>query len=223
MSWEAALTGAVAGFAGDRASDVWAYKRQKRMQGISHQLEVKDLRKAGLNPILSAMSGPSAGAGLNAPRVSGSAGANVSSAVSAGLQARMQNEAFEKMDTEKAVNTAVAAREYSQKKLNDANARVARANEKLVINSAKNAAVNNDLLKLQVPAASNAAAAADTWIGRNIMPYEGQTMGAGLSAGAKGFKALTKGVKKFFKNWKMKRLFKNKVDMFKDFKLRHGW
>lgn len=75
MSWEAAAGGAAmaANYFSQQSQNIWNAKEakknrewQERMSSTAHQREVKDLRKAGLNPILSANSGASSPGGATA-------------------------------------------------------------------------------------------------------------------------------------------------------------
>lgn len=63
MSWAAAI-GAAAGIGTSALSSYFDWKHAKEVMKNRHQWEVSDLRKAGLNPILSAGGGGTAG---NAP------------------------------------------------------------------------------------------------------------------------------------------------------------
>ncbi len=67
------LTAGLSFFGGERANDASAYQAQlnrqyqERLSSTAHQREVKDLRAAGLNPILSAKYGGSSTPGGNMP------------------------------------------------------------------------------------------------------------------------------------------------------------
>lgn len=71
---------------------------QERMSNTAHQRQVKDLRKAGLNPILSAKGGASSPGGSTATMLS-EAGAGISTA----LQARAVNAQIQKTNAETSV------------------------------------------------------------------------------------------------------------------------
>ena len=96
MSGWAAAAAAAAGMAQTGAS-AWgahyAWKKQKEAMQNSHQWEVADLRKAGLNPILSATGGSGASTGgLNVPQIDASGLGNSARAAFEGIQLENQLE-----------------------------------------------------------------------------------------------------------------------------------
>lgn len=79
---------------------------QERMSGTAHQREVEDLRKAGLNPILSANAGASAPSGAIAPMISG-----VKEGVSSAKDSMMLAKQMQNVDADtaaKAINAKLA-------------------------------------------------------------------------------------------------------------------
>lgn len=86
-----AFLGSAAGAVADGIFSIYsankAYTRQKEMMQNAHQWEVEDLRKAGLNPILSGTGGSGAGS-FNAPQAEG---VDTASAIAADKMQRLQN------------------------------------------------------------------------------------------------------------------------------------
>lgn len=86
-----AFLGSAAGAVADGIFSIYsankAYTRQKEMMKNAHQWEVEDLRKAGLNPILSGTGGSGAGS-FNSPQAEG---IDTASAIAADKMQRLQN------------------------------------------------------------------------------------------------------------------------------------
>lgn len=78
--------GAVAGGLFGQAADAKAFERQKYMAANAHQLEVADLKAAGLNPVLSGMGG----SGASASQVSNTVGGTATAGAQAGSLAARQ-------------------------------------------------------------------------------------------------------------------------------------
>lgn len=92
MSWAESLIGAGLGVAGGIYSASQANRFAERMSSTAHQREVADLRKAGLNPMLSVNRGASSPQGAS-PDVSGSGQRGASTA----LAVQQQRAAIELM------------------------------------------------------------------------------------------------------------------------------
>lgn len=86
-----AAAGGLVGGAFGLISDKLAFDRSKWMASNAHQLEVQDLKAAGLNPILSGMGG----SGASFPSVANTAGATASSAAGVGSRAAQESRVTE--------------------------------------------------------------------------------------------------------------------------------
>ena len=105
MDWGSAIGGmaSAAGSLGDLLSSGYfshkAWQRQKEAMQNAHQWEVADLRKAGLNPILSATGGSGASTGgLNGSMVGDSS--QISRGVSSAIQAALASQQIDKQKAE---------------------------------------------------------------------------------------------------------------------------
>ena len=141
------IGGAISAIAAKTEGDL-AWNRTKRMMRKRHQWEVSDLRKAGLNPILSAGGAPSMGSASPAklPDLQQTQGQLV--------QARQNVAARKNLKSQRSLMAGQEAKLVSDIEVNRANADKMRADTGLANAHAMNAGTTGMLLNYQIPGAA---------------------------------------------------------------------
>lgn len=157
MSWLTSLAGSIAGDIGSglinsafaRSNAKKQVELQKELfdyqMSNAHQLEVEDLRKAGLNPILSASG--STHASIPSVSVDGSPASNLNATM---LQRKQLKIADKQADIDLMNANTAYQRMLSDKALNAVKAQTERFNWKILLNQSDNIKANTDVLKTQV-------------------------------------------------------------------------
>jgi len=160
---------------------------QREMSSTSWQRGVKDMRLAGINPMLAYSQGGASspgGAGIPVGNSGAAAVQGASSAInsynssrSTSAQNAMLNQQTTNLKQTQGQIMANTAAAYAQAQATTAQSALYAANTQVALANAKSVHIDNALKTLAIPQATNSAAKASTWFGKNVTPYINDVLG----------------------------------------------
>lgn len=120
-------------------------KFQERMSNTAHQREVRDLKLAGLNPILSATRGASTPPGAMAPTPDFNVTEGMERGVSSARNVKFQKEQMAGLRTRRTADWFLGSKYEAERKLAEANTAKALAEASIVIEKIPGAKIEGDI------------------------------------------------------------------------------